>query len=220
MTAPIVVVDCPSPSIVAPRPTRSAAAGARRVAPPCSRSRTSRTCTPGREATEAAELIEPPQDAHQRVVGRLLGEVVALRARDRAELPPAPRELMSRHPDQHVVERRSSADHAGGTTRAAVERGVFGVSRHLDERRWSPGWAGAAGSWRWCRWRRRSYRGAMDGARGGRPARATRATPSTSTLRRAWTRTGGPRAPLGGRVSNADLQVFCRRSSVGRALHS
>jgi hypothetical protein len=45
---------------------------------------------PRGEAAEPPELIEPGQDAHQRVVDSLLGEIVELGPADRAELAAPP----------------------------------------------------------------------------------------------------------------------------------
>jgi hypothetical protein len=45
---------------------------------------------PGGEAAKPAELVEPGEDIHQRVVGGLLREIVELRPADRAQLTPPP----------------------------------------------------------------------------------------------------------------------------------
>ena len=49
---------------------------------------------PGREAAEALEVVELGQDAHHRVVGALLRDVVELGAGERAELPAAAVQLV------------------------------------------------------------------------------------------------------------------------------
>ena len=59
---------------------------------------------PGREAARAAELVELGKDVHQRVVRRLLGEVVELRAGDRPECVAAAGDLVLRHPQEQPVQ--------------------------------------------------------------------------------------------------------------------
>jgi hypothetical protein len=49
---------------------------------------------PSGEAAQSAEVVEPCKDIHQRVVCGLLSEVVKLRAADRDQLTPSPREFV------------------------------------------------------------------------------------------------------------------------------
>ena len=58
---------------------------------------------PGREAAEAAEVVEPSQHSEQRVVGRLLGDVVEVPAKVRVH-GPSPRRLESRGPQEKGME--------------------------------------------------------------------------------------------------------------------
>jgi hypothetical protein len=59
---------------------------------------------PGGEAAEPAEVVEAPEDVHERIVGRLLGEILELGAGDRPQLGAAARELVEGHANQHLVE--------------------------------------------------------------------------------------------------------------------
>ena len=58
---------------------------------------------PGREPAVPSELIESAEDVHERVVRRLVGEIVELRPGDRLQ-PSAPaRELVKRDSQHHLV---------------------------------------------------------------------------------------------------------------------
>jgi hypothetical protein len=59
---------------------------------------------PGREAAASAELVELVEETDERVIGRLLGEVVQLGPADRLQQAPPPRELVVGDAHEQVVE--------------------------------------------------------------------------------------------------------------------
>ena len=59
---------------------------------------------PGRKAAEATELVDPGEDVHQGVVGRLMCEVVELGAADPPQPAASSRQLVVGNPEQQAVQ--------------------------------------------------------------------------------------------------------------------